>query len=297
MKEVKRSALDKLTCVDYVFMALLVVFAATIVFPFLNVIAISFSSDVGYNENRAMIIPHDFTVIGYKALLGGVAFWRSFLLTILYVACFVILRIITSMAAGYAISKKGVGGRKTMIILLMIPSVFNGGAVPTYLVLLSLGFVDNFLVFIIPACVDAYHILLVKTYLKSIPDSVVEAAQMDGANVVQVLYRILAPMCIPVLMTIGMLAAIAKWNEWYMGDMFIQEKTYLLPLQNVVMLIQQSSDSALSGMDILGDLNIFGYEKSFSMATIMVVTLPIMLIYPFIQKYFEKGLNVGSVKD
>lgn len=293
----RRKKFDRMTMADYVFMVVLAVLALTIILPFLNVLAISFSSDIAYNENSAMIIPSDLNVVGYKALLGGIGFWRSFAMTILYVAVFVALRIITSLAVGYAISKKKVGARKAMIVLLLIPSLFSGGAVPTYLIMVNLGFIDNIFVFFIPGCVDAYHILLVKTYIRGLPDAVDEAAEIDGANVLQCLWLVLAPMCVPVLATIAMLAAIAKWNDWYYGDMFIQDKTYLLPLQNMVMTIQQSTDSTLTSMDVLGDLDIAGYTKAFGMATIMVVTIPIMLVYPFVQKYFEKGLNIGSVKD
>lgn len=282
---------------DYVFVIILGLLALSVIIPFMNVISISLSSDVAYNANRSMIFPKDITFVGYKALLGGIGFWRSFGVTVFYVVCYVALRLVSSLIGGYAIAKKGVGGTKAMVILLMIPMLFSGGAVPTYLLLVNLGFVDNVLVFIVVGCVDCYHILLVKTFLRGIPDSMEEAAQLDGANVIQVLFKVLAPMCKPVLVTIGMLAAIDKWNNWYLGDMYIQDKNYLLPLQNLVMTIQESSMSSITSMDIFGDLNIAGYQKAFERATTMVVTLPIMLVYPFIQKYFEKGLNVGSVKE
>ena len=282
---------------DYVFVVILALLALSVIIPFMNVISISLSSDVAYNENRAMIFPKDITFVGYKALLGGIGFWRSFAMTVFYVVVFVTLRLVSSLIGGYAIAKKGVGGTKVMVILLMIPMLFSGGAVPTYLLMVNLGFVDNIMVFLIVGCLDCYHILLVKTFLRGIPDSMEEAATLDGANVIQVLFMVLAPMCKPVLVTIGMLAAIDKWNNWYLGDMYIQDITYLLPLQNLVMTIQESSMSSITSMDIFGDINIAGYQKAFERATTMVVTLPMMMVYPFIQKYFEKGLNLGSVKE
>lgn len=289
------TGLNKMNATDYVIMIILVIFALSVILPFMNVISISLSNDDAYRANPSMLLPKNITFKGYAALLGGVAVWRSIFFTIIYVVFFVVLRLLTSLFAGYAISRRNLPGKRIMTTYLLIPTLFSGGMIPTYLILTSLGFMDNILVFIIPGCVSTYHILLMKTYIRGLPDSVEDAAKIDGCNTMQLLFKVLTPMCIPILCTIGMLTAIAKWNEWLFGDLYIDANKYLLPLQNIIMKLRESSQSDLAEMGF-GSTQAQGFQNAFNMASVMVVTLPIMLIYPFIQKYFEQGLNVGSVK-
>lgn len=292
-EKTKKKKLNRIHGADYVFIGVLVLMCVTVIVPFLNVISISFSSQAAYLANPAMLLPKDVQLNAYRALLAGIGVWRSLGVTLLYVAAFVALRLVTSLLAGFALSRRDLKGKRLMIVYLMIPTLFSGGTVPTYLVISSLGFIDNFLVFIIPGCVAVFHILLVKTYIQGLPDAVEEAAKIDGASDIRILFSILAPMCIPVLVTIGMLTAIAKWNDWWMGFMYIQKKLYLLPIQNVVMkLTGEQSTEEMRKLDI----SMTDIGDSFKMASIVVVTFPIMCIYPFIQKYFEQGMNIGSVK-
>ena len=180
-----------------------------------------------------------------------------------------------------------------MLTSLLIPTLFSGGLIPTYLIISSLGLIDSFFVFILPGCVNCFHILLVKTYIRGLPDSVEDAAYLDGAGYIQLLWHILAPMSLPVLVTIGMLTAIAKWNDWWAGFMYIQDNILLLPLQNVVRNLVVEPDVSMRELDI----SIANFSQSFKMATIVVSVFPIMCVYPFVQKYFEQGMNIGSVKD
>lgn len=288
-----KNKLNRVHGADFVFIAILVLMCITVIVPFLNVIAISLSSQEAYLANPAMLLPKDIRFDAYVALLAGVGIWRSLGVTILYVAAFVTLRIVTSLLAGFVLSRRNLKGKRLMIIYLMIPTLFSGGVVPTYLVMTALDLVDNVLVFIIPGCVAVFHILLVKTYIQGLPDAVEEAAKIDGASDIKILFSILAPMSLPVLLTIGMLTAIAKWNDWWTGFMYISsEKLYLLPIQNVVRKLTLEPSTDMRELDI----SMTDIGDSFKMASIMVVTLPIMIIYPFIQKYFEQGMNIGSVK-
>ena len=292
--KVKRKKLNRAHGADYVFMAILIIMCLSVIIPFLNVFSISFSSQSACVENPAMLFPREIQFDAYRALLAGIGVWRSFGMTILYVAAFVTLRLVTSLLAGFALSRRNLKGKRLLIIYLMIPTLFSGGTVPTYLVISSLGFVNNILVFIIPGCVAVFHILLVKTYIQGLPDAVEDAAKIDGANDMRILFSVLAPMCLPVLLTIAMLTAITKWNDWWMGFMYINsDKLYLLPIQNVVMkLTGEQSTEEMRKLDI----SMTDIGDSFKMASIVVVTLPIVIIYPFIQKYFEQGMNIGSIK-
>lgn len=292
--KVKRSKINRAHGADYVFMAILVIMCISVIIPFLNVLSISLSSQSAYGSNPAMLFPKEIQFNAYRALLSGIGVWRSFGMTLFYVAGFVALRIVTSLLAGFALSRRNLKGKRWLIVYLMIPTLFSGGTVPTYLIIRSLGFPNNFLVFIIPGCVATFHILLVKTYIQGLPDAVEEAAKIDGASDIKILFSVLAPMCIPVLITIGMLTAIAKWNDWWMGFMYIDsDHLYLLPIQNVLMkLTGEQSSEEMRKLDI----SMTDIGDSFKMASIVVVTLPIALIYPFVQKYFEQGMNIGSVK-
>ncbi len=289
----KKRKLNRLLPADYVFILILVILSVSVVLPFLNVIAISFSTDMEVGSKPYMIFPTSFHFDSYKVLLSSSGIWRSIGLTVIYVVGYVALNIITSLLAGFAISGN-VPGKGFMLTYLLIPTLFSGGLVPTYLVITSLGLVDNVLLFFIIGCVSCFDILLVKTYIRGLPYSVTEAAYLDGANYLQLLFYVIAPMCVPILATIGTLAAISKWNDWWLGYMYIKDKTYLWPIQNVIRKLSLEKDPV--SMRELG-INVSLFTESFQMASIMVVTLPIMCIYPFIQKYFEQGLNVGSVKD
>lgn len=284
---------NKLLPADYVFMVILALLAATIILPFMNVISISFSSDVAVNSNPAMMVPHDFQIVAYKAILRSTALLRSMGLTVLYVVAFVSLRLLTSVFAGYALSITGLPGKKVLSTYLLIPMFFSGGLVPTYIIINQLGLMNNVLVLILPGCVNVTHVLIMRTFIKGIPQEMDEAARIDGANTVQLLFRIIIPMCIPALCTIGMIAGIQKWNDWSMAFYYIPDKTYLYPLQNWVREIVLQLDSTSKN-----ELSIAAtqFGSSLKMALIIITTLPIVVVYPFLQKYFEQGLMIGSVK-
>lgn len=293
IKNNKKNSLNRLLPADYVFMVILVIACLTVILPFLNVISISMSSDNAVVANPAMLLPKEIQFNAYRALLGGWGIWRSIAMTLLYVVIFVALRIITSLFAGFTLSRHNLPGRKFMLTCLLIPTLFSGGLIPTYLIISSLGLIDSFFVFVIPGCVNCFHILLVKTFIRGLPDSVEEAAYLDGAGYIQLLWHVIAPMSLPVLVTIGMLTAIAKWNDWWPGFMYIQDNLLLLPLQNVVRSLVVEPDVSMRELDI----SIANFSHSFKMATITVTVFPIMCVYPFVQKYFEQGMNIGSVKD
>ncbi len=285
---------NKLLFADYVFIIVLFLLMLTVVIPVLNVVSISVSSDVAVNANPAMIIPSEVSFDTYKALLSGAGIWRSIGLTVLYVVVFVVLRLVTSLFGGYVISRPNLPGKRIFTTFLLIPTLFSGGLMPTYMVINELGLVDNILVFVIPGCVSCFHILLVRTYIKTLPSSVEEAAEIDGANLMQVLFLIIVPMSIPILITIGIITALSKWNDWWNGFMYIESNTWMLPLQNIVrnLTIEQDTN-AMRELDI----SISNYAEGFKMTVIVVTSLPMVCIYPFCQKYFEQGMNLGSVKD
>lgn len=293
MKRNKKNSLNRLLPADYVFIVILTIACLTVILPFMNVMAISISSDNAILRSPAMLFPREIHFNAFVALLGGWGIWRSIAMTLIYVVIFVALRITTSLFAGFALSRQNLPGKKWMLTSLLIPTLFSGGLIPTYLIISSLGLIDSFFVFIIPGCVNCFHILLVKTYIRGLPDSVEDAAYLDGAGYIQLLWHILAPMSLPVLVTIGMLTAIAKWNDWWPGFMYIQDNLLLLPLQNVVRNLVVEPDVSMRELDI----SIANFSQSFKMATIVVSVFPIMCVYPFVQKYFEQGMNIGSVKD
>ncbi len=284
---------NKLLPADYVFMILLFVFMLTVIIPVLNVVAISMSSDVAINANPAMLFPVDGNLDTYKALLSGAGVWRSIGMTVLYVVVFVSLRILTSVFGGYTISRENLPGKQLLITFLLIPTLFSGGLMPTYMVINELGMVDTIWVFLIPGCVSCFHILLVRTYIKTLPDSVEEAAKIDGASLMQILFLIIIPMSVPILITIGILTALSKWNDWWNGFMYIQNNTWMLPLQNIVRSLTLEKDTnAMRKLDI----SISGRLEAFKMTVIVATSLPMVCVYPFCQKYFEQGMNLGSVK-
>jgi len=181
-----------------------------------------------------------------------------------------------------------------MLLFLLITMLFGGGLIPYYLVIKDLGLIDNVLVHIIPGLVSGFNIILMKNFIQQIPGSLIEAARIDGAGFFRILFQIIAPLSKPILATLALFFGVGKWNEWYTTVLFINDPD-LYPIQNILrqMVVEGNMDTIGSGIVNRPE---FTLSISIKMAVIVIATVPIMLVYPFLQKHFVKGIFMGSVK-
>lgn len=271
----------------YIVMALLV---CTMVVPFMNIIAISLSSYRAAVSNTSMLIPEELTFSAYEILLKPKVY-RSLGVTTFVTVANTALHIVLCMMLAYPLTKRDLPGRKFLMTFVLIPMLFSGGTIPMYILYKELGLSNNIWVYILPGVVSTYTVILMRNFITQIPDSLEEAALLDGASYLQILIKIIFPLSKPIIATMALFNAVGVWNNWFTGVLFIHDDELQL-IQNV-----------LREMLIEGNLGAFGqltqqqsYETSVQMAAIVVSILPIVMVYPAIQRYFIKGMYIGSVK-
>lgn len=207
-----------------------------------------------------------------------------------------LLSLLATAMAAYPLSRRNMPFRKRLIFLVMFTMLFSGGLVPSYLVIRSLGLMNSIWVYVIPGLVSAFNILIMKNFFQSIPESLYESAVVDGANDFSILFRIYLPLSKPVLATIGLWTAVAHWNSWFDGLLFITDNDKQV-LQVFLRRIVIESSTEMVEKGILNPNILTFTPETIKAATVIVTILPILLIYPFAQKYFVKGTMLGSVKE
>lgn len=306
-KEVKENGIKiKLTTGDIVFNILnylfFTLFTLSCIFPFYYIFINTISSNDLVRKGAITFIPHQLTISNYIAMSNVNDLWNSFFITILRTILGTVLMVFASALAGYLMTKQEMWHRKFWYRFLVITMYFNAGLIPTYLNLSMLGLTNTFLVYVIPAIVSPYNIILVKTYVESIPGEIEESAFIDGAGYWTIFYKIIWPLSKPILATIAIFGAVGHWNSFQDSLIYNSNSPELYTLQHrlYVYLNQSSNLSAMmngatSSSDstaLANSLNTKVIQYTISMITI----IPIMLVYPFMQRYFEKGIMLGAVK-
>lgn len=283
--------------------ALIILLSLTIILPFLHVLAISLNTGIDAQKGGILFWPREWTFENYievfkqENLMNGlfISLFRTVVGTVVSVA-------LMSMAA-YALTIKTLPGRKFITFFIFFTMLFSGGTVPYYLVLTELNLTNTIWVYIIPSLYNVMYILLLRTSFNQLPYSVIEAARIDGLSEFKIFRSIVLPMSKPVLATISLFTAVGHWNDWFSGTFYVREP-FLKPLATLLqeMLTRQAALSDIllrsSGMHAYAHLDkVTITGESLQMATIIVVMIPMVLVYPFIQKYFVKGITVGSIKE
>lgn len=277
---------------------LLAIIAIITFFPFYNVLIISFAKFEAITKSKLYVLPISFDLAAYKLLLQDVKFWRSFLVSVIVTVGGVAFSMCISVAGAYALSKKGMPGRNFILSLILITMFFNGGLIPFYLIVKSLGLVNNLLVMMIPAGLNTMYLIIMKNYFGTLPESLEESAKIDGANDMYILLKIIVPISMPFVATFALFYAVERWNEWWYALLFISDSVKM-PLQIHLRETLITSSSSLNSMALTmaeQQKTAMIYTPSLQMAAIVVTCLPIVMVYPFLQKHFTKGLLVGSIK-
>lgn len=284
----------KITVGQTVNYILLLVLAFICLYPFLNVIAYSLS---GYNavlSGKVTFYPIDFTVSAYQQILGKTQIWNSMRTTVLVTLLGTGLSLILTIFASYALSRNDLPGRKFLTGMILFTMYFSGGMIPTFLVVKGVGLYDTLGALFIPQAVNVFNFIVMRTFFRNLPESLEEAARIDGASYMQVLVRIVLPLSLPIIATIGLFYAVGYWNTYFDALLYIQDPNkYTLQLRLRSLLFGEELNN--SGVNLEG-LGTQVMTQSLKMATVAVSTIPILIVYPWLQKYFVKGVMVGSVK-
>lgn len=272
------------------------IYALLCILPLLLTVMISISDENSIIRHGYQLIPEHFSLEAYRTLLNNkTVLLKSYIVTItVTVVGSLIAMIITAMAA-YTLSNPNVKYRAGLNLYFFITLLFNGGLVPWYIMCKKLGLVDNMLALIVPVLLfNAFNMFLVRNFMESLPGALRESAYMDGANDVRIAFQIYLPLCVPVLATILLFYALAYWNDWFNAIMLVDDKN-LYPLQYVLFKIR-SNIEMLSMIPAGASSQYTAPAESAKMATVVITLGPIVFLYPFLQRYFVKGLVVGSVK-
>lgn len=279
------------TIVNYLLLALL---AFVCLYPFLNVLAYSVS---GYNavlSNRVTIYPIDFTLEAYRQILGRTQIWMAMRTTVLITLMGTLLSLILTVFAAYALSRQDLPGRKVFTVIILFTMYFGGGMIPTFLVVKGVGLYDMLGALFIPQSINVFNFIVMRTFFRNLPESLEEAARIDGASHMQSLVKIILPLSLPILATIGLFYAVGYWNSYFDALLYIQSpEKYTLQLRLRGLLFGEELNNSGANLEGIGTQVM---TQSLKMATVAVSTIPILIVYPWLQKYFVKGVMIGSVK-
>lgn len=269
-------------------------FALACLYPFLLVVAASFTDEKTLVMEGYRLFVQKWSVSAYKGLFSTKQIFYSYGVTIFVTVIGTLLSMLATSAMAYALSVKNLKSRGHLAFFMYFTMLFNGGLVPSYMLISKyLGMRDTIWVYIIPALVSAWNCLLLRNFFQDIPESLSESAKIDGANDIYILFKIILPISLPGLATIGLFYALAYWNEWYKAMLYIDSEK-LVSLQYLIMKILRNADFMASTAG--ANLTVAIPTQTTRMATVVATIGPIILLYPFLQKYFVGGLTVGGVK-
>ena len=272
---------------------LLTLLGAATLLPFLHVVAKSMSSQTAVSLGEVTFIPRGIQFGTFQYVLNQAQFLNSFRNSVIIAVAGTVMGLILTVMAAYPLSKPQLKGRKFFMMCYVFIMLFSGGIIPNFLLYKTLGLLNTIWALIIPGLVSVFNILLVKTFFEQLPESVEESARMDGASNFKILFRIVLPMALPVLAAVGLFFAVHYWNSYFAAVLYIT-KPSLKPLQQFLYELISQSVTESGNIDIDRAMN--SDPESIRAATIILSTLPILCLYPFLQKYFVKGITIGSVK-
>ncbi|MBR2281171.1 MAG: carbohydrate ABC transporter permease [Spirochaetales bacterium] len=263
--------------------------------PCLNVLAQSFSSGHAVTSGHVYFLPKEFQFDAYWAVLAKSDFLLAMKNSLFVTIIGVLVCMFVSVTFAYPLSREKLYGKKFLTIVCMIAMVFSGGTVPTYLVVRSLGLFNKFASLIIPSCMSIFDMLIIRNYFEQLPDSIMESASLDGATDFQILWYLVLPMSTPVLATVGLLYAIGFWNSYFHAMLYIT-KPKMITLQVFIRNFISDCGTLVSSLERNEDMVGKVSTANIIACTTVLGVIPIIVIYPFIQKYLAKGMTLGSVK-
>jgi putative aldouronate transport system permease protein len=293
---IKDSQSDRLFhLLNYTFMTL---FFLAVLYPLLYVVSSSFSSPDAVMGGRVRLWPVEPSLIGYKALFEYKPIWRGYMNSIFYTALGTTINVILTILCAYPLSRKDCYGRGPIMLFITFTMIFSGGLIPTYLVISSLGMVNSIWALIIPGAITVWNVIMTRTYFQTtISDEILEAAQMDGCTDFQFVGRIVMPLSKAIIAVITLFYAVDHWNSFFDALIYLRDKNKF-PLQMFLrdILVLNAPDTSLVGVDAEAMQEREGVREVLKHGVIIVASLPLLVMYPFVQKYFVQGVMIGSIK-
>lgn len=276
-------------------------FAALItIYPFIYIFSMSISDPNEVIKNSIFLLPRGFSLEAYKFLVKNIYLWRSLFNSILYTSIGTVCNLVMALLAGYPLAKPRLVMKKIINIYLVIPMYFSGGLIPGFILITQLGLYNTFWVMIIPSMISIWNVILVRTYIKSIPYSLQESAIIDGASEFRILTSIIVPLVKPIIAVICLYTAVGIWNDYFTAMIYMPNRD-LHPLQMYMARVLIFNETSLAetkktvGQEI--EVMKLGTITQLKYAVIIFTNIPIIILYPFLQKYFIKGVMIGSLKE
>ncbi|NSW89479.1 MAG: carbohydrate ABC transporter permease [Firmicutes bacterium] len=290
----KRKSISEITfdTINHFILFLLVIIT---IYPFLYVLFASLSDPLKVLQGGSLLLwPHGFNLDAYKMVFKNPMVMIGYRNTIIYVVTGTAINMLLTSFGAYVLSRRDLYGKSFFMFLIVFTMFFSGGLIPLYLLVNKLNMTNTVWAMVIPGAISTWNLIIMRTSFVSMPESLVESAKMDGANDFYVLFKIILPLSLPIISVMILFYGVSHWNSWFNAMIFLRKRE-LYPLQLVLreILISNSTDSMTIG--ITGD--VAPVAENIKYATVMVATIPILLIYPFLQKYFVKGVMIGAIKE
>ena len=296
-QSVKRHPSNSSLLSDILIYTILALIASCMLYPFLNVIAVSISDYSSYLENPTRILPGKINLGAFRYVFSSSLILSSYRNTIIITILGTLISVIVTILTAYPLSKKSLKGKSIIMNLLIFSMMFSGGIIPDFYLIRSLGLLDTLWALILPSVISSYNIILMKNFFTSIPESLEEAARIDGASDIYILWKIIVPLSTPIIATISLFVCVGYWNSYFSAVLYIRDQrkwTLQLLLREIILSANTQLLNAGGNFAELSSNNI--PLQTVKYASLIVVILPILCVYPFLQKYFVKGIMMGAVK-
>ena len=274
----------------------------TMLFPYINVLAKALNEGKDTAMGGILLWPRVFTWENFETVVLDENFGQALFISVSLAVVCTVANLFVQFMAAYTFLNRDLVGRKALMVFLLIPMYFGGGLIPQYILYAKIGLLNNYLVYVLPGLMSTYNMIIIRSYMESVPASLRESARIDGANDIRIAFQIMLPLCKPVLATVALWTAVGAWSSWTQTLYYVTKKE-LFTLQYLLMQVIKEADkvramvqeAALRGEILNVEPKVT--TEAVQSAQIIVTTLPIILVYPFLQKYFIKGVTLGAVKD
>ncbi|MBT2765497.1 carbohydrate ABC transporter permease [Paenibacillus sp. ISL-20] len=270
---------------NVLFMIVLIIVMA---YPMVYVFSASISNNAMVASGAVLLWPKKFTLIAYEQLIYNPDLWVSYWNTIRYTFLQTVLTLIATSAMAYPLAKRWLPGRRVILLMAAFTLLFSGGMIPTFLIVQKLGMLDTIWAIVLPSLISTWYLFVMRTFFEALPEELEDAAAIDGCGSMQILVRIVLPLSVPVMVTIGLFTAVNQWNSFFSALIYLNDRE-MYPLQIMMRNI------LIAGTNVQGEGDLTHLE-TLKYAMIMIGTLPILCVYPFIQKYFVQGTMIGGIK-
>jgi len=279
-------------CFNYVFLAF---FALITLIPFLYIVGGSLATDEELIRRAFFLIPETFSLDAYRYIFSSGTIFKSMGVSVYVTVVGTLVNLLFTVTMAYPLSRRDLMGRNWLLNMVIFTILFSGGLIPTYLVVKAVGLLDSLWALILPGAISAFNLIIVKNFFQELPAGLEEAARIDGCTEIGVLWRIILPLSKPVLATFTLFYAVGHWNDFFQALLYINSAEKW-PLQVLLRQIVMLSQGTIGDMTQLDPTFVQPPQQSIKMAVIVVATVPILIVYPFLQKHFAKGVLLGSVK-